>query len=30
MTEITFGTELQTFQKHGVSHRGNPREDEED
>lgn len=30
VTEITFGTELQTFQKHGVIHRGNPGEDQED
>lgn len=28
VTEITFGIKLQTFQKHGVSHRGNPREDQ--
>lgn len=28
VTEITFGIKLQTFQKHGVSHRRNPREDQ--
>lgn len=28
VTEITFGIKLQILQKHGVSHRGNSREDQ--